>query len=300
MSNQVAPETHKTQNTEAEYILNITEVLRIVRFSWQYILGIVVIFLSIALVLALTLPKKWEASVTLRIAQVPSESGTLSESNEFKVIENPLQTVERMKLIGFKEEVLNKMQLPTEKGIDKRTDIILNSLKSSVIKNTDFINLSVRGYSKKDVITTIQVATKELQTVHAQMTLPFRNRISHELQATNKNLSTTILDLTLLKSQMAKAGTYKSTSEFAPSIIAIDLLTTTEETRRTLELQQIQLKDRLVAIDEQSTALVSSINMPKKPIFPQLSGFLVLGGFLGMLAGIVMAVKKNKKRSIPL
>lgn len=289
MSNNATPQIHKAEDTKVENILNISEILRIVRLYWKEVLGVVFIFISLALILALVLPKKWEASATLRIARVPMES------SELKVIEDPLQTVERMKLFGFKEKILSSMQLPTEKGLDSRTDLILSSLKTSAVKNTEFINISVRGYSKKDAMTTIQVATTELKSTHAQMTLPIRNRISNELQATNKNLATTISELDVLKSQMANAGTYKSESEFSPRIIAIELLTSTEATRRALELQQILLKDRLASLDEQSTKIVSTINIPKKQVFPKLSGFLILGALLGLLSGIGIALWKNKK-----
>ena len=290
MSNHATPQTHNAaEDTKDEYILDASELLQIVRLSWKLILGVILIFLSLALVLALILPKKWEASATLRIAQVPIESG------ELKAIEDPLQTIERIKLIGFKEDILRNMQLPTEKGVDSRTDLILSSLKTSAVKNTEFINISVRGYSKKDAMTTIQVTTTELKNTHAQMTLPIRNHISNELQATNKNLATTISELEVLKNQMANAGTYKSASEFSPRIIAIGLLTSTEATRRALELQQILLKDRLSALDEQSTEIVSTINIPKKQVFPKLSGFLILGALLGLLSGIGIALWRNKK-----
>lgn len=290
MSKQAVPQTDYARGAENEYILNISEIWRIVRLSWKLILGIVSIFLLVALVLTFILPKKWEASAALRIARVPSESG------DFKLIEDPLQTVERMKLIGFKEKILSNMQLPTEKDVDNRTDLILSSLKTSAVKNTEFINISVRGYSKKDAITTIQVAITELQNVHAQMTLPTRSRINNELQVTTKNLSRTVEELSVLKGEMVNAGTYKATTDFSPRIIAIKLLTDTDETRRNLELQQIQLKNLLASLDEQSTALVSGINTPKRAIFPKRSVFLVLGVLLGLLTGIGVALRQNTRR----
>lgn len=286
MSNQTTPQAYDTEN---ESTLNLFEIWKIVQQSWKQVIGITLICLLISIVLALILPKKWEASATLRIAQVPSLSG------EWKVIEDPLQTIERLKLIGFKEKILSDMQLPTEKGVDNRTDIILNSLKSNAVKNTEFINISVRGYSKKDAMTTLQVTTSELQSIHTQMTLPIKERIKNELQSTNENLSTAVQELTLLKSQITNAGTYKAASEFSPRIIALKLLTDTDQTRRTLELQQIQLKSSLLSLDNQSTALVSTINIPKKAIFPKLSSFLILGTLVGLLLGIGIVLWKNKK-----
>ena len=272
-----------------EYQLNLSELLKIMQKSWFTIFCSMMVCSLIALALAYFTPKKWEASATLRIAQIPSESG------ELKSIEDPLQTVERLKLIGFKEKVLEKLHLPKKKGQDNRSDLLLGSLRASSIKNTEFITVSVQAFSEQSAIKSIQTAITELQATHASMTLSTKNRISKELQAVNSNLSMTDIDISKLNNQMSTAGVYKAASEFSPSIVASNLLATKESTRRALQLQQIQLNDRLSLLDEQSTQLMNTIDSSDRPIYPKSIFFLILGALLGLLSGIGIALWKNKK-----
>ncbi len=287
MSNPVTSQA--TLTSAIEYQLNLSEFLKIMRQSWRLILGVVIFSLLISFVLALVLPKKWEASATLQIAKIPSETG------EMKTIEDPLQTVERLKLIGFKEKVLENLQLPTKKGHDKRSNILIDSLKAISIKNSEFITISVFAYSEQDAIKSIQTATAELQATHTSMTRPIKNRISNELKIVNDSLSITDTDISKLNNQMSNAGMYKTASEFAPSIIASNLLAAKETTRRALQLQLIQLNDRLSSIDEQSTKLINTIDSSDQPTFPKRSIFLILAGLLGLVLGVGIALWKNQK-----
>lgn len=287
MSNPVISQTNTIPANES--LLNLSEILKIMRLSWRLISGVVIFSLLISLALAYILPKKWEASATLRIAKTPSETG------ELKPIEDPLQTVERLKLLGFKQKILESLHLPTKKGKDSRSDLLLGSLRASSIKNTEFITISVSAYSEQDAIKSIQTVIGEIQATHASMTLSMKNRVRKELQDVNEDLSATDSEISTLNNQMSSAGMYKTASEFSPSIVAISLLTAKESTRRALQLQQIQLNDRLSSLDEQSTKLINTIDSSDRPIFPKRSVFLILGGLLGLLFGLGIAISKNKE-----
>jgi len=287
MSNPVTSQIPLTSANE--YQLNLSEFMKIMRKSWRLILGVVIFSLLISFLLALFLPKKWEASATLQIAKIPSETGAM------KTIEDPLQTIERLKLIGFKEKILENLHLPTKKGKDNRSNILIDSLKAYPIKNSEFITISVLAYSEQDAIKSIQTAIAELQATHTSMALPIKNRISKELQIANDNLSTTDSDISKLNNQMSNAGIYKTASEFSASIIASNLLAAKETTRSGLQLQLIQLNDRLSSLDEQSTKVINTIDSSDQPTFPKRSVMLILGSLLGLLLGLGIALWKNKK-----
>jgi LPS O-antigen subunit length determinant protein (WzzB/FepE family) len=287
MSNPLIPQSNAlSKDTQ---LLNLSEIKEFIRSSWHIVFGVVVISLLISLVLAFVLQKKWEVSATLIIARIPMETG------ELKTIEDPLQTVERIKLIGFKQKLLSDLGLPTRKGLDKRSDILLSTMTADPIKNTEFINISVRAYSKQDAIKSIQVAVTELKAEHVLLALPIKTRIDSELEATNENLSIIVSEISQLNKQMSDAGTYRAASEFSPSIIAIDLLAAKEAAKSTLQLRKIQLNYRLTSLDKQSTRLINKINIPDKQIFPKLSVFLILGGLFGLLLGFGIALLRFKK-----
>lgn len=277
-----------TESNDAVEWLDLSYIWSAILSSWQLILGVMSLFTVISLILVLTLPKQWEATATLHIGRMVTSNG------DQKLIEDPTQTVERIKLIGFKQNILNRLHLPTEKGIDKRTDLLLTSLKGSVIQNTEFVSLSARGYSATDAAKTMQSTIVEIETVHAAVTKAAKDHILKESQETTKNLNAATIDLANLKNQLIVSGAYKATAAFAPSIIAINFLAAKEADVRMLQNQQIQYNARLAAFDEQATAIINIVNVSKKPVSPVLSTFLVAGALLGLLVGGWVALLRYK------
>ena len=286
MSNPLNAQSNNTPKDAP--LLNSSEIRALIRSSWPIVLGVLIFSILMSLALALVIQKKWEASATLVIARLPSETG------ELLPIEDPLQTVERIKLIGFKQKILSDLGLPTTKGIDTRSDILFNTMAADSIKNTEFINITVRAYSKQEAIKSIQAAVTELKAEHNLLALPIKTRIDKELEATNENLSIIVFEISQLNKQMSNAGTYRAASEFSPSIIAIDLLAAKEAAKSTLQLKNIQLNYRLTSLSKQSTRLINTINIPDKQIFPKLSVFLTLGGLFGLILGFGIILLKNR------
>jgi capsular polysaccharide biosynthesis protein len=290
MLNALTESQNKTAANEAndEHLLNLFEIWQMLKNSWPLVAWITSICICLAFLLTLIIPKQWEAKATLRIGQVQSDTG------ELKLVEDPLQTVERTKLMGFKKRILMDLHLPTEVGTDDRTDLLLSSFKGSGIKNTAFINISARGYSADDAVNILIACTQELKKTHALMIEPIKKRILQESQATNESLSQASQQLTRLNKQMPVVGNNPTSSAFAASIVAINLLAVKEAEVRTLKADQIKYSAMLASFDEQATSIVSSIDITNELIFPKRSVFLLLGGFFGLLLSLGIALWKNK------
>ncbi len=269
-------------------LLDLSDLWQIVRHSWRLIACFVLLFTTIALFFALTTAKQWEATATIRIGHIPADA------SEYKLVENPLQTLERIKLIGFKQKVLISLNLPTVRGLDKRSDLISSSLKGTAIQSTDFINLSIHGYSQTDALHALQSAVNEIKTAHATISNPQKNNVTNELKLTNENLSSLATDVSNLKIQIDALGIYKAGSAFAPSIVATNLLIEKEKSKQLLQTQQIKYSARLAAFDEQATALVSPIYISQYPVSPNKKLFLLFGLLSGLLVGILIAILKYK------
>ncbi len=278
MFNLAISETNKKLINE--YRLKLSNFLELMRRSWRLIFGVVLFSIFVSFVLTLILPKKWEASATLQIAKLPSDAGEITS------VEDPLQSIENVNQFGFKEKILKNLQLPTNKGQDQRSDILLDTLSAQPIKNKELINISVSAYSQQDALKSIQTAIAELQAMHAPMTTPSKNRLSKELQTVNHNLSITDNDISALNHQMSRGGRYSA---------ATSLLKTKESAKRALQLQQAQLNTHLTLIDELSTKPIHSINNSDKPTFPNRIVFLILGALLGLLLGCGIALWNDKK-----
>jgi LPS O-antigen subunit length determinant protein (WzzB/FepE family) len=275
MFNTVISEANKKLINE--YRLKLSKILEMMGRSWRLILGAVLLSIFVSFVLTLILPKKWEASATLQIAKLPSEAGDITS------VEDSLQSVEHVNQIGFKEKTLNDLQLPTNKGQDQRSDILLDTLIARPIKNTKLINISVSAYSQQDALKSIQAAIAELQATQAPMITPSKNRLNKELQIINQNLSMTDKDISALNHQMSRGG--YSVSGYIKA---------KEAAKRALQLQQDQLNGNLLLIDELATKPIYPINNPDKQSFPNRIFFLILGALLGLLAGCGTVLWKDR------
>lgn len=271
------------------YVLDLSDIGQAFLHSWHLVIGTVLLFMLIALTLVFVLPKEWEATATMRIGQIPSNNG------ELKLIEDPLQTIERIKLQGFKEKVLADLHLPKDKDFENKTDLFVKSLKGNAVPNTDFINLSIRGYSATEAKNSLDTTIKEIIITHTSMGLPSKNRVIQGSQTINERLNVALSELTALKNKMLTAGTYNGSSAFEPSIVAINLLGLKDTDVRTLQDQKVQYDTRLAAFDEHATVLVNTIDVSPKPAFPKRSIFLLIGILFGLFVGTWIAILKYKK-----
>ena len=272
--------SEKNKKLINEYRLKLSNFLEMMGRSWRLILGVILFSIFVSFALTLILPKKWEASATLQIAKLPSLAGDITS------VEDPLQSVENINQIGFKEKILNDLQLPTNKGQDQRSDILLDTLIARPIKNKEWINISVSAYSQQEALKSIQTAITELQAMHAPLTTPSKNRLSQELEIVNQSLSTINNNISALNHQMSRGRVYSAATNF---------LKAQESKKRALQLQQAQLNTHLSLIDELSTKPIHPIINSDKPIFPNRIVFLILGALLGLLAGCGIASWKDKK-----
>ena len=260
-----------------EYRLKLSNFLGMMGRSWRLILGVVLFSIFVSFAITLILPKKWEASAVLQIAKLPSEEGDITS------VEDALHSVEKINQIDFKEKILSDLHLPTIQGQDKRSDILLDTLIARPIKKTELINISVSAYSQQDALKSIQTAITELQATQAPMITPTTNRINKQLQIVDQGISRIDSDISALNHQMSRGG--YSVSGYIKA---------KESAKRTVQLQQDQLKGNLTLIDQLATKPIYPISNSDQPIFPNRMVFLILGALLGLLLGCGITWWKDK------
>lgn len=283
--------TNNITQADDEYLIDLSKLWRVIRQSWRLIASVTFLCGALAIALTFFLPKKWEAVATLHVGRAPLSS------NSLELIEQPSQTVERIKLRGFKEEVLLSMALPIEEDVDDRSDIVVDTLKGTATKGTEFVNLVVRGYSPQEAEAALKSTVDALQVEHALIAAPSKNRVAEELAEVTAKLVSTSVEFKNINEQMTASGTYKAGSEFAPSIVAINLLASKDAEMRTLRAQVIDLKAKLATFDEQSTKVINKIQATKRALYPKRSIFLASGLFFGLLLGVALALFRQSKSS---
>ncbi len=275
------------QNISDNEFINLAILWQVVKAARFWIISIIALSMLIALIYAFALPKRWEATATLQVGRISTSITSIGDS---KLIEDPTQAVERIKLREFKEKVLTAMHLHTEESSDDRTDLLLATLKGNAIKGTDFITITARGYSIKDAADALVATCNEMKLEHQQITKPILIRLTQErLEIINKLVSVKS-ELKDIQAQMSAEGIYKPNTAFSPAIVAINISSAKESEIRYLNTQIIQYNALLASFDELSTRFVNKIYVSNHPVFPRKSIFLMLGLCFGLLlsSGLVL------------
>jgi LPS O-antigen subunit length determinant protein (WzzB/FepE family) len=288
MSNPTQPNHLKT--SDDEYLVDLSKLWQTIRQSWRLITGLTFVGVAIALVVALMLPKEWEASATLQIGRMHQITG------EWRAIEDPQQAVERLKLREFKENVLASLALPLDEDEDDRSEIYFKSVKGVAVKGTDFITVSTRGFSTQEANASLDATMNQLMAKHVSIAEPMKQRLTAEMTETHAKLVASEEVLKQLNTQLLASGTYKAGSEFAPSIVAFGLLASKTAEVNALKSKEIELTAVLATLNEQITKPVNKIQVSKTPIFPKKSIFLVLGLFLGLMVGVAFALVRAARK----
>jgi LPS O-antigen subunit length determinant protein (WzzB/FepE family) len=288
MSNPTQPNHLKT--SDDEYLIDLSKLWQTIRQSWRLITGLTFVGVAIALVVALMLPKEWEASATLQIGRMHQITG------EWRAIEDPQQAVERLKLREFKENVLASLALPLDEDEDDRSEIYFKSVKGVAVKGTDFITVGTRGFSTQEANASLDATMNQLMAKHVSIAEPMKQHLTAEMTETHAKLVASEEVLKQLNTQLLASGTYKAGSEFAPSIVAFGLLASKTAEVNALKSKEIELTAVLATLNEQITKPVNKIQVSKTPIFPKKSIFLVLGLFLGLMVGVAIALVRAARK----
>ena len=276
--------------SDDEYLIDLSKLWQTIRQSWRLIAGLTFVGAAIALVVALMLPKEWEASATLQIGQMRQING------EWKTIEGPQQSVERLKLREFKGNVLASLGLPQDENEDDRSEIYFKSVKGVTVKGTDFISLSTRGFSTQEATASLDATMSQLMAKHVSIAEPMKQRLTAEMTETHAKLVASEEALKQLNAQLLASGTYKASAEFAPSIVAFQLLASKTAEVQMLKSKKIELTAVLATLNEQMTKPVNKIQVSTSPVFPKNNVFLVLGLFLGLMAGVALALVRAARK----
>ncbi|MEO1355607.1 MAG: hypothetical protein AAFW48_07470 [Pseudomonadota bacterium] len=105
------------------------------------------------------MPPLWQAKATVQNGQlylVTSSGPTIVN------IEPPARTVDRIKVASFQDNVLKQLSLPVDEGVSAETDLIRRSLEVRLLRNSDLIELSVRGYSPANASRILQQYVRSL------------------------------------------------------------------------------------------------------------------------------------------
>lgn len=277
-----------------EDFIDLSKIISSLKRNWLTLFGCVLVAIICAVILAKVLPPRWEAETTLQIGKMPN-SIYADGSRPTVLIEQPAQAAERLKLRELQEKMLVVVGLSTDEKLDVRTKLFKQTLKAILIKNSDFIQINVAGFSKEEAGKYLATAADALIASHNIMFAPTEKRLSIQLQDKIKQIAVIQAERARLETRLSSIGKSSSDTQFAPNIVALNLLDSKELELRKLMTERATLEEALAPSQTYPTRVIDAVHVDDRPYFPKLSLFLAAGAFLGLLLGMVIALWRDRK-----
>ncbi|MFC5475953.1 Wzz/FepE/Etk N-terminal domain-containing protein [Paraherbaspirillum soli] len=276
-------------------LIDLAAIWKIFKRNWIVFVSCIVLALAIATALWLFVPSQWQASATLQIGQMPLPSASSSFFTP-TLIELPPQAAERVLQRDTENKVLTAVGLPLDDNADNRTRLLRKSLKAIVVKNTNFVQISVAAFSPKDAKTYLDAAAQTLIELHNQRMAPLVKNLDQRLDNNARQMTEAKAERGRLETALASANESKSGAQFAPSVIAINLLAKQDEQIRNLTAERAPMIDLRTPTNTFPTSVIDSAFVPDSPYFPKLPLFLIVGLILGGAFGALLALYRDRQR----
>ncbi len=288
MSSNNHPKNLITNSISDEEFLDLSKVWTTIIRRRVTLLVCILLGLAIAVVFWYVLPPKWQATTTLQIGQMPATVST------YALIEPPAQAAARFDQRELQDQAVIALGLPTDDVNNKYTSLFRKSLTAKVVQNTNFIQVSLAAYSAADAKKDLIAATQALIEVHNKRMDPVVNSIKEHVKENARQFTEAKTQQTQLQEAFKNADNLKSDYQFSPHVMAANLLVQQDQKIRELTTEKIALTDSLLPSNTYPTSALDTTYVPEQPYFPKLSLFLLVGLLLGTLAGVAIALWRDR------
>lgn len=241
---------------------------------------------------------RWTAKMTVQIGQVAGAGSVVPGvgAAPTNLIESQMTTVERYGLSSFKFDVLKVMGLPLPNRQNPDSDLIFDSLRAAPSKSLDLVNVQASGYSPEMATQTLRVAFNELRREHDKAFNPTIDRMKAELKDTSDKL------IAMEKEYDSVYGSLKRTSDQAKGqavphdVFLANVVATISVESRALSLRKAQLEEALASLRTYPTRVLGDVYVADRPSTPGKLLYSAGGAFIGLIAGIMIALFLNLRR----
>lgn len=239
------------------------------------VLGIfAVVGLVLGLLASSQLSLKWTASTLIQIAQAAGAG----------VIDNA-SVLQRIQFNGFVPDVLKAAGLPINTREDRRSRLVLSSLKASLPKIGNQIELRVDGYSEEDATRVLDAAVAILKKEHGDILAPTINRQQATLKEVGRNLENAIDERRKVLDSI-KAAAVSPERRFSENVMLSEMLRANESEVRALRQQQLIIQEQLDPARTFNTKMIVSIYVPSEPPRRPYAIGAMVGALIGLMLGV--------------
>ena len=266
--------------------IDLAQIVAFCQRHWRrFALGVLAALLIAGLLFAL-LPSRWQAEATVEIGQMPVGSATA-------LIEPPAQAAERLKQRELTNLALANLNIPTDQPSDPKASLFRHTLKPVVVKNTNFIRVSIAGYSPQAAHDNLVAAITTLIGAHNKLMTPTVSNMQTRLADNARRISDAQAELMALRSTVRAAREPAARTEFAPQIVAVSELANKEQQIDRLKLERVALEDLMTPARTYPTRIIDAVYVNPQPSFPKLPLFAAIALLLGLGLGLCWALYRE-------
>jgi uncharacterized protein involved in exopolysaccharide biosynthesis len=293
--NEPMPQPQTTRADAEEEFIDLASIAAFVARNWGTLVAGVAVAMLCGAALFAVLPSRWQAQTTIEIGQVPA--GTpVSGSRGVTLIEPPPQAAERLKQRELVNSALASLGIPTDQPEEPRAALFRHSVKATVVKNTNFIQVSGAGYSPEEARNNVAAAARVLMATHNKLMLPVVGRMMAQLEENTKRMAEAQTERARLKMLLDGAEKTNAKIDFAPNIVAVNQLANKDTQIQQIVAERAELQDTMSPSRTYPTRIIDAVYADLRPVFPKLPLFLAVAAILGLLAGIAVAWYRDRNR----
>ena len=272
--------------TESVNEFDLLDLIKFLRRNFVYLLWGTLLGLAIALILAVLLPKQYEAKALIKIGQI----GNLTTIG--LPIESGLQVVDRINSQSFQDTVLEALGVSTEDDDDKLVKQFRRNLKVRLEKS-ELISLSLRALSRAEAVAIMQEVIKQLNIIHNGMLQPTVSRLKTELESVNSEIKMADIESKQLMKALEAQSDKLTDTKFSQTVLLNSLRMSKDQEYRSFKDTKSILEEKLSPERTFATHLIGRVEVIKKPVFPKYSIFGSAGLFLGLIASLLYILFKG-------
>ena len=273
--------------------ISLYELWRMLVEGWRWIVGGMVAGVITAVGYLAVTPPQYEAIALVQIGQ----SGQSGQSRAAPV-ESPTRVIERIMFPTFRDAMLKKLGWD---GGDARGVVYASSLKASIVKATDLVELRVRGLTREEAANSLGATIEYLAVLHKAVVLPLVESQQAELKEISAEAKAIGKVLAELEQATQMQRHLAPRDRFSESILYAQLSATNDTRVRELQRREAQYREWISLTGNAVTAPFAEPSVSDTPAFPKKMQALVLATLGGLFFGVVaLVIRRSRKHRWPV
>ena len=244
-----------------------------------------------ALIIAVLLPKQYEARALIKIGQIGNNS-----PNGFP-IEPGLQVVDRIKSQSFQDAVLIALGV----SVDDDDDVLVKQFRKNLkvkLEKSELLSLNLKALSRAEAAVIMQEVVNQLNITHNKLLYPTVSRLKLELDSVSNELKIADIESKQLMKALETQSDKITDTKFSQTVLLNSLRMSKDQEYRSFRDNKRLLEEKLSPERTFATHVLGKVEVSKKPVFPKYGIFAVTGLLLGLILGFLAIAIKSLKPTI--